>query len=129
MKAEEFEKTEWLYYDTMDRYTFAEAYAKHLIESRVCVWNYDEPYEYYNTNCGESFAFINDGVEENGYKHCPNCGNKIKLMETWIRKLTEKETKLVYQLFIGKVADELGFSKTRDLMYEAKKEILTNKQD
>lgn len=39
-------------------------------------------------------------------------------------KLTEKQTKLIHQLFIGKVADVLGFDKTLELLKEAKKAIL-----
>ncbi len=70
-------------------FEFAESYhqseSDNEFKSRVnairCEWIYDDPYEKYDTKCGESFCFINDGVEENGYKHCPNCGNKIKLLK------------------------------------------------
>ena len=41
-----------------------------------------------------------------------------------MRKLTDLEYKLVIQLFIGKVADEIGFNKTLELLREAKKAIL-----
>ena len=39
------------------------------------------------------------------------------------KNLNEKETKLIYQLFIGKVSDELGFEKTIELLKESKKQI------
>ena len=41
-----------------------------------------------------------------------------------LRILTEKEQKLLHQLFIGKVADRLGFDKTMELLVESKKAVL-----
>ncbi len=42
-----------------------------------------------------------------------------------LRKISEKDTKLIYQLFTGKVLDELGYDKTMELMQEAKKAVLS----
>lgn len=42
-------------------------------------------------------------------------------------KISEKDTKLIYQLFTGKVADEIGFDKTIKLMQEAKKVMLNGR--
>lgn len=39
-------------------------------------------------------------------------------------KISEKDTKLIYQLFTLKVVDDLGFDKTMKLMQEAKKVVL-----
>lgn len=44
-----------------------------------------------------------------------------------IRKLTDKEYRLVIQLFIGKVTDEIGIDKTLELIREAKEAILNLK--
>ena len=44
-----------------------------------------------------------------------------------MEKLTEKQTAQVMQLFIGKVADIIGFDKCTELIRESKKELLTNK--
>ena len=44
-----------------------------------------------------------------------------------LRELTTEERLVIYQLFIGKVADELGFEKTMELLKESKTEILKAK--
>ncbi len=41
-----------------------------------------------------------------------------------LRKVSDKELKLIHQLFIGKVSDEIGFDKTMSLLIESKKAIL-----
>jgi hypothetical protein len=41
-----------------------------------------------------------------------------------MKKLTEQEKNQVYQLFIGKVSEEIGFDRTYELLKEAKKTIL-----
>ena len=46
-----------------------------------------------------------------------------------MRKLSDKEMILSYQLFIGKVAYELGFDKTWQLLKEAKEAILKTKNE
>lgn len=45
----------------------------------VCEWVYDEPYEYYETECGESFAILEGTPEDNKMKFCTYCGRKIKV--------------------------------------------------
>ena len=40
-----------------------------------------------------------------------------------MRKLTDKEHKLVMQMFIGKVADIIGFDKCLELIRESKKDL------
>ena len=46
-----------------------------LRERPPCTWSDDE--EPIETSCGNSFVFISDGIEENGFRFCPYCGNKI----------------------------------------------------
>ena len=42
-------------------------------------------------------------------------------------KTSEADLKLIYQLFIGKVCDEIGFDKTMKLLTDSKKVILKGK--
>ena len=44
-------------------------------------------------------------------------------------KLTGKELKLVHQLFIGKVADQIGMEKTTKLLKEARDVIINKKNN
>ena len=45
-----------------------------------------------------------------------------------MKKLTDKEHQLVMQMFIGKVADIIGFDKCLELIRESKKDLgLTKK--
>ena len=41
-----------------------------------------------------------------------------------LKIIKESDTKLIYQLFTGKVVDELGYDKAMKLMQEAKKAVL-----
>ena len=45
-------------------------------------------------------------------------------MNTTTRKLTEKEYKLMHELFVGKVVDEIGFEKTVELLRDARNTII-----
>lgn len=45
-----------------------------------------------------------------------------------MRKPTDKEMLLTYQLFIGKVTDELGVEKTMQLLKEAREAIINSAQ-
>jgi len=47
--------------------------------SKHCHWTFDDN-EYapmWNTGCNNTFSFTEDGIEENGFKYCPYCGNRI----------------------------------------------------
>lgn len=44
----------------------------------TCKWTWEPMSDYYETECGNGFQFINGGVEENSYKFCPHCGRKIR---------------------------------------------------
>tara|TARA_R110000803_G_scaffold76454_3_gene141099 strand:+ start:103 stop:237 length:135 start_codon:yes stop_codon:yes gene_type:complete len=41
-----------------------------------------------------------------------------------VKMVSEKDLKLIHQLFIGKVSDVIGFEKTIELLRESKKAIL-----
>lgn len=43
-----------------------------------------------------------------------------------LKKISEEQTKLIYQLFTGKVVDEIGFDKAMKLMQEAKSAVLND---
>ena len=47
-------------------------------ETGTCVWTWDEHNDFWDTACGESFCFINDGPKENRTKYCQYCGKPIK---------------------------------------------------
>ena len=44
---------------------------------RECTWIQDDD-ESYDTECGNKYEFVNDGIKENGFTHCPYCGGKLK---------------------------------------------------
>lgn len=48
----------------------------------ACEWTlFDEETNAYNTTCGGAF-WLNDGSpKDNGFKYCPYCGRKIKVVE------------------------------------------------
>jgi DNA-directed RNA polymerase subunit RPC12/RpoP len=48
----------------------------------LCLWVYDSGHEKWDTECGQAFTFLNDGVAENGFVFCPYCGRRIM----WQRK-------------------------------------------
>ena len=43
-----------------------------------------------------------------------------------LKKIEEKDVKIIYQLFVGKVVDEIGFNRAMELMQESKKAVLEN---
>lgn len=46
-----------------------------------CSWDCDGGREdggYYESDCGYTFSFTDDGLEENGFKFCPFCGKPIQ---------------------------------------------------
>jgi len=45
--------------------------------SKQCEWSYDDEHFAYDTECDNKFVFIEDGIEENNFKHCPYCGGEI----------------------------------------------------
>jgi len=45
----------------------------------MCDWTYDEDYDYYETECGETFCLIDGDLNTNKFKFCPYCGQKINL--------------------------------------------------
>ena len=42
----------------------------------VCEWWEDEE-GLWHTECGEGYIFIDDDLEESGYRFCPYCGREI----------------------------------------------------
>ena len=45
----------------------------------VCEWQTDEyAYGYYETSCGHTWEFIEDGIKENNVKVCMYCGKPVK---------------------------------------------------
>lgn len=44
-----------------------------------CLWTYDDHDYKWNSACGESWTFIDDGPEENGVKFCQGCGKPVVL--------------------------------------------------
>jgi PHP family Zn ribbon phosphoesterase len=54
-----------------------------IVEEEKCTWkiNYkNDMYigETWDTNCGNVFQFMEGGIEENNFKHCPYCGKTIQ---------------------------------------------------
>ena len=43
----------------------------------LCDWTYEGETCSFETSCGHAFKFIDDGIEENGFKFCPYCGKAI----------------------------------------------------
>lgn len=41
-------------------------------------WTYDDIHDFYETACGESFYFTDDGLKENKFRVCPYCGKVIE---------------------------------------------------
>lgn len=46
-------------------------------EPKICNWTFDDDYGAYDTQCGETFCFIDDGIKANHFKYCPYCGGII----------------------------------------------------
>lgn len=47
---------------------------------RVCLWI--DAGEYFSTGCAKAFCFNNpEGVKNNGFKYCPYCSDKIKVVK------------------------------------------------
>jgi hypothetical protein len=51
---------------------------------------------------------------------------KRKMKNIYLRIATEKEAKLIQGLFIGKVAELIGYKKTIELLREARTAILSD---
>ena len=49
--------------------------------SDKCIWSNSEDDDscIYNTECGHTFYFTDDGIPENGVKFCMYCGKLIDL--------------------------------------------------
>lgn len=43
-----------------------------------CTWRYDDSDDYYETNCGQAFTFIDGGPKLNRFRFCPYCGKPIQ---------------------------------------------------
>ena len=52
-------------------------------ELAECVWTlYETPdYSIWETDCGESFSFTDDGPKENNFHFCHGCGRKLRVKE------------------------------------------------
>jgi hypothetical protein len=44
---------------------------------KTCEWKYNEDYDCYDTDCGNSFSLDNGTPKENCMKYCPYCGKEI----------------------------------------------------
>jgi len=44
---------------------------------KECKWTEDDAGDW-DSDCGDSFIFNNDGPVENHFKFCPYCGRKLK---------------------------------------------------
>jgi hypothetical protein len=44
----------------------------------TCLWMHDDSHCKYDTACGHAFQFLDDGIAENGFTHCPFCGGRIE---------------------------------------------------
>jgi|SRR3989339_234568 hypothetical protein len=54
-----------------------------VVEEDKCVWKINHENDMYigetwDTNCGNVFQFMEGGIEENNFKHCPYCGKTIQ---------------------------------------------------
>lgn len=47
-----------------------------------CLWTYDDNDYKWDSACGESWTFIEDGPEENGVKFCQGCGKPVVIEVT-----------------------------------------------
>lgn len=56
-----------------------------------CQWTADEDATW-ETSCGQSFVFIDDGPKENGAKFCIYCGGGIVAVEYKETEETDDET-------------------------------------
>ncbi len=70
-----------------------------------CVWEqqgYYEP-EYWETECGQAYVWLEGGLSENHYHFCPNCGRPIQEhVETWTVDIDYWETEAALrQAMIG----------------------------
>lgn len=44
---------------------------------KKCKWLESQDGFVFDTECGNKFEFIDSGIEDNGFKFCPYCGEKI----------------------------------------------------
>jgi len=47
--------------------------------ARECAWTYDDADYKWDSACGESWVFNDDGPAENNARFCQGCGGKIKI--------------------------------------------------
>ena len=69
-----------------------------MSEQDGCSWAYDDSPCNYDTSCGHSFEFLDDGITENGFKFCPWCGRSIvevKREPTAKPRATMSDTKVI----------------------------------
>lgn len=61
--------------------------------SSDCSWDCDsrEDSGYYQSDCGHTFSFTDEGVEENGFKFCPFCGKPIEAVYHDESQITSEE--------------------------------------
>lgn len=46
-----------------------------------CVWMHDQDFDFFDTDCGEAFQFIDGSPKDNGLNFCCYCGRKLKVKE------------------------------------------------
>ena len=51
------------------------------VSDDVCEWKYNYSEYYFESSCDHLHIFMSDGPKENGYRYCPYCGKKIKVVE------------------------------------------------
>jgi hypothetical protein len=57
-----------------------EAVAQRLreLDKPECIWTNGEADEVFETQCGNTFTFIDGGIKENDCKFCQYCGGAVK---------------------------------------------------
>ena len=51
--------------------------ADHVLNEKVCEWEFDEEHCFYNTECDQAYQLEVGTLEENKHNYCPFCGGKI----------------------------------------------------
>jgi len=57
-----------------------------------CVWLSAEEDSYFETSCGHTFMFMDDGIKENHFQYCPYCQKPIveSTEQINVRQATDK---------------------------------------
>ena len=66
-------------YDTLAKAAIAAMQKPELDWARVCVWKYahDGDSDAFETGCGQTYCFIDGGIDDNKCKYCQYCGGEV----------------------------------------------------